>query len=154
MTQLWVSVLNEYPNIYHGSVDRCAPQKWSNCFVNQLLRTNTNSLSSPHPDMQTLNTPVKSQHTVVIYELPRLASSCVYRNLIYGHQHSSFNAGWSHASYWHAVSSLLLMEFGVTDLSKRLTRRGSAGGGGGVCWADIYKRGRSTLPMSSKPSLQ
>lgn len=49
--------------------------------------------------MQTLYTPVKSQHTAVIYELPRPVSACVYQNLIYGRQHSSFSAGWSHASY-------------------------------------------------------
>lgn len=71
------------------------------------------------PILLFLYTPVKAQHTALIYELARLVSAHVYWSLIYGCQHSSFNVSWRHASLlwrWHVVSSLLLMEFGVTDL--------------------------------------
>lgn len=75
--------------------------------------------SKQTPILLFLYTPVKAQHTALIYELARLVSARVYWSLIYGCQHSSFNVSWRHASLlwrWHVVSSLLLMEFGVTDL--------------------------------------
>lgn len=87
--------------------------------------------------------------------------------LFMAHQHSFFNVSWRHASLlwrWHVVSSLLLMDFGVTDLRGRLTgcegmtvvmgffRQLQRTAGFSTVWP--FVRRLSTLPISSKQTLR
>lgn len=101
----------------HCRNDLKVPKQWHESM--QMLLWWSIPSSKQTPILLFLYTPVKAQHTALIYELAKLVSARVYWSLIYGCQHSSFNVSWRHATLlwcWHVVSSLLLMEFGVTDL--------------------------------------